>query len=169
MELRLRAWRTEDAPALQRCADDWEVARQLRDVFPHPYTLKDAQSYLSFCLSQSAEEMIACAIEADGALVGSITLARGRDVYCRSAELGYWLNKDYWNKGIMTEAVRQICQKGFVQWDIVRIYAELFARNTASRTVLEKNGFALEGVLRKSVSKEGQLLDSCIYGLLKEL
>ena len=169
MELRLRAWRTEDAPALQRCADEWEIARQLRDVFPNPYTLADARSYLSFCLSRSAEQMIACAIEADGALAGSITLTRGTDVYRRSAELGYWLAKDFWNKGIMTEAVRQICQKGFEQWDIVRIYAELFARNAASRVVLEKNGFAMEGILRQSVSKEGQLLDSCIYALLKDM
>lgn len=168
MEPRLRAWRIEDAPALQGCADDWEIARQLRDVFPYPYTLTDAQSYLSFCLSQPAERMIACAIEVDGALAGSIALTRGTDVYRGSAELGYWLARDQWNKGIMNEAVRQMCQKGFAQWDIVRIYAEPFARNASSRAVLEKNGFVLEGILRKSVSKKGQFLDSCIYGLLRE-
>ena len=168
MKLLLRAWRIEDASALQGCADDWEIARQLRDVFPHPYTLADAQSYLSFCLSRPAERMIACAIEADGALAGSIALTRGMDVYRGSAELGYWLDRSQWKKGIMSEAVRQMCRKGFAQWDIIRVYAEPFARNVSSRAVLEKNGFVLEGHLRKSVLKEGQFLDSCIYGLLRE-
>ena len=168
MKLRLRTWRTEDAPALRQCADDREIARQLRDVFPHPYTLADAESFISLCLAQSPQEQIACAIEADGALAGGITLTRGTDVYRAGAELGYWLAKAQWHKGIMTEAVRQMCRMGFARWDIVRIYAEPFARNARSRAVLEKNGFVLEGTMRKSVYKEGQLLDSCMYALLRD-
>ena len=52
--------------------------------------------------------------------------------------------------------------------DIVRIHAEAFARNAASRRVLEKAGFALEGTLRRSVYKNGEMLDSCIYALVRE-
>ena len=90
------------------------------------------------------------------------------DVYRRSAELGYWLAEPHWGKGIMTGAVRRICAEGFARWDIVRIFAEPYAYTTPSRRVLEKAGFALEGVLRQSVWKRGKLLDSCMYALLRQ-
>ena len=104
----------------------------------------------------------------DGEAVGSISLTLGSDVYRRSAELGYWLGKPFWGRGIMTAAVTAMCRDGFGTWDIVRIHAEPFARNAASRRVLEKAGFTLEGTLRQSVYKNGEMLDSCIYALLRE-
>lgn len=168
MEVKLRPWRIEDAPDLQRCADDPAVARNLRDVFPHPYTLQDAQDFLSLCLACSPAQQRCYAIVAEGSLVGSISLARGADVYRKSAELGYWLAREHWGCGLMTEAVRQICREGFAEMDIVRIYAEPYAGNLGSRRVLEKNGFTLEGVLRQGAYKNGQFLDYCVYGLLKD-
>ena len=105
----------------------------------------------------------------EGHAVGSIALCRGSDVYCMTAELGYWLAEDFWGKGIMTRAVQQICEEGAERWeDLLRICAEPFAHNTASRRVLEKAGFTLEGVLRKSVCKRGRVCDSCMYALLVE-
>ena len=68
----------------------------------------------------------------------------------------------------MTAAVETMCREGFAAWDIVRIHAEPFARNAASRRVLEKAGFALEVTLRRSVYKNGEMLDSCIYALVRE-
>ena len=76
--------------------------------------------------------------------------------------------KPFWGRGIMTAAVETMCREGFAAWDIVRIHAEAFARNAASRRVLEKAGFALEGTLRRSVYKNGEMLDSCIYALVRE-
>ena len=61
----------------------------------------------------------------------------------------------------------RICREAFDAFDIVRLYAEPFARNAASRRVLEKAGFRLEGILRQSVCKQGEILDSCIYGLTR--
>ncbi len=104
----------------------------------------------------------------DGEAVGSIAVTLKDDVYRKSAELGYWLAEPYWNRGIMTEAVRRICRHAFAAYDIVRIFAEPFACNTASRRVLERAGFTLEGVIKMSVYKNGRMLDSCIYALLKE-
>lgn len=106
--------------------------------------------------------------EVDGEAAGSIGLFLGSDVYRRSAELGYWLGEPFWGRGIMTAAVETMCREGFAAWDIVRIHAEAFARNAASRRVLEKAGFALEGTLRRSVYKNGEMLDSCIYALVRE-
>ena len=68
----------------------------------------------------------------------------------------------------MTEAVRRACAEGFARWNIVRIFAEPFAGNAASRRVLEKCGFALEGVKKRSVYKNGEYSDSCMYALIKE-
>ena len=68
----------------------------------------------------------------------------------------------------MTEAIKQICEIVFEKYDIVRIFAEPYANNMESRRVLEKAGFQLEGILRKSVYKNGQLMDSCMYSLIKD-
>ena len=106
------------------------------------------------------------AIAVDGRLAGSIGIFREKDVYQKSAELGYWLGRDYWGRGIMTWSVGKICAEALEQWDIVRIFAEPFARNLGSRRVLEKNGFRLEGIKKKSVYKAGELLDSCMYALV---
>ena len=76
------------------------------------------------------------------------------------------LGEPYWGQGIMTEAIRQICAYGFAQYDIHRIHAEPFAHNKGSRRCLQKAGFTLEGILRKSVYKNGEILDSCIYALV---
>ena len=138
-------------------------------MFPHPYALADAQGFLDICIAGDPETSLFRAIEIDGRAAGSIALCRGSDVYQKTAELGYWLAEDFWGKGIMTRAVRQICEEGFTRWDgLVRIYAEPFAHNAGSRRVLEKAGFTLEGVLRQSVFKRNEVCDSCMYALLRK-
>lgn len=163
----LRPWGPELAASTARYADCREVACWLRDVFPSPYTLADAEGYIRLCMEQEAQQLCR-AIVIDGEAVGSVGVFPGADVYRRSAELGYWLGKPFWGRGIMTEAVGQICREAFARFDIVRIYAEPYAENAGSRRVLEKNGFVLEGILRQSVCKNGQMLDSCLYARLRE-
>ena len=167
MEILLRPWCGADTPALARLADDEGVAANLRDVFPHPYAEANARAFLSFCMAADPADALFCAAEVDGQLAGSISLSRGTDVCCKSAELGYWFGRAFWGHGVATEAVRQICGMGFHAWDIVRIWAEPFARNRASCRVLEKNGFVCEGVKRLSVVKNGVLQDSRLYALVK--
>ena len=166
MDFILREWRRSDAADVVKYANNEKIARNLRDIFPHPYTLKDAEAFLAGCL-EGDESLIFRAIEADGRAVGSISLCRGGGMYRPRAELGYWLAEDYWGQGIMTEAVGQICREGFSRWDIQRIYAEPYARNAGSRRVLEKAGFTLEGILRRNVFIWGEVCDSCIYALLR--
>ena len=169
MDFILRPWRREDVEDVLRYANNEKIARNLRNIFPYPYIRTDAENFVNSCLEADETCQMFRAIEAEGRAVGSIALCRGGDVYVRTAELGYWLAEDYWGQGIMTQAVRQICREGFEQWDdLVRIYAEPYARNAPSRRVLEKAGFALEGVLRQNVFKEGEVCDSCMYALLRE-
>lgn len=166
MNFTLREWRREDASDVAKYANNEKIAQYLRDAFPHPYTQENAREFIESCLNGDASEMFR-AIEVDGHAAGSIALLRGSDVYRRNAELGYWLAEDCWGRGIMTEAVRQLCREGFDAWDIERIWAEPFAHNAASRRVLEKAGFILEGVQRRSVFKWGKVHDSCMYALLR--
>ena len=168
MDFLLRPWRREDAANVTRYANNEKIARNLRDVFPHPYTLADAENFINSCLEADETCQLFRAITVDGHAVGSVGLLLGRDVYQKNAELGYWLAEDFWGRGIMTQTVRQICREGFSRWDIQRIYAEPFAYNIASRRVLEKAGFTLEGIMRQGVFKRGQVCDSCMYALLRE-
>ena len=167
MDFLLREWRPDDAPSAAKYADNAKIARNLRDVFPHPYGLEDAKQYFNSCLCASRKSSICLAIEIDGGAAGSIGVFRMDDVYQKSAELGYWLGEEYWNRGVMSAAVAQICQRAFARWDIVRIFAEPFSGNIGSRRVLEKNGFLLEGVMKNGVFKNGELLDYCMYALLR--
>ena len=164
----LRPYCMEDIPSMVHHANSWKVARNLRDVFPHPYAEKDARDFVALCIQNEGKGQLCRAIEVDGAAVGSISLTLGSDVYRRSAELGYWLAEPFWGRGLMTSAVAEMCREGFGTWDIVRIYAEPYARNLASRRVLEKAGFTLEGTFRQSVCKNGEMLDACIYALIRE-
>lgn len=168
MEFLLRPWRMEDAADVARFADNPRVAANLRDVFPHPYGLEDAESFLRSCLRQEGQGQIARAIEVAGRAAGSVALFIGQDVYRRSAELGYWLAEDYWGRGIMTRAVIQLCREGFSAFELDRIYAEPFAANAGSRRVLEKAGFVCEGIMRSAVFKNGKTQDYCMYALLRE-
>jgi len=167
-DLSLRPWRLSDAADVARYANNEKIAANLRDVFPSPYTREDAAAYVESCIQNEGRGQLYRAIEMDGEAVGSISLTLGTDVYRRSAELGYFLGEPFWGRGIMTAAVAAMCREGFGTWDIVRIYAEPYARNLASRRVLEKAGFTLEGTLRQSVCKNGEMLDACIYALIRE-
>lgn len=168
MDFTLRPWAMADVSAIVPYADDPMVARNLRDMFPSPYTPADGEAYVRDCVEREGRGQLCRAILVDGAAAGSIGLFLGNDVYRKSAELGYWLGRPFWGRGIMTAAVKEMCALGFADWDIVRIHAEPYARNTGSRRVLEKAGFSLEGIQKKSVFKSGEFLDACIYAMLKE-
>ena len=167
MQMTLRAWEEADAKSIYPYANNRKIADNLRDAFPFPYTLEDAQSFVRSCIQMEGKGQLCRAVCLEGKAVGSIGVFLGQDVYRRSAELGYWLAEPFWGRGLMSFAVQQICQQAFLNFDILRIYAEPYAHNIGSRRVLEKAGFSLEGVLKKSVYKNGQVYDSCIYALVK--
>ena len=107
------------------------------------------------------------AIMVDGRVVGNISIEGKLDVYCKDGEIGYLLLTEYWSKGIMTEAVCQICDVAFSELDIVRITGLAYAPNVASQRVLEKNGFIREGEQKKAVFKNERLYALVLYGKLK--
>lgn len=169
MNVELKLWDTSYIDNVAKYANNKKIADMLRDVFPHPYTLNDAEWYVNDCISNEGKNQITRAIVVNGESVGSIGIFLKDDVYRKSAELGYWLAEDLWNKGIMTIAIQEICSITFNQFDIVRIYAEPFEHNIGSRRVLEKSGFQLEGILKNNTFKNNQICSSCMYALLKDI
>ena len=163
----LRPWKKEDAQALTKAANHPMIAQNLRNVFPHPYTQEDATWFIDDCIAKEGTDQILRSIEVDGVVAGSISIARKEDVYEKSAELGYWLAKDYWNQGITTQAVKMICKDAFDTLDIIRIFAEPFAHNIGSRSVLKKAGFTCEGTMRDGIYKNGCVHSYCMYSLLR--
>jgi RimJ/RimL family protein N-acetyltransferase len=95
--------------------------------------------------------------------VGAVSLKNGDDIHQHSAEIGYWLGEEYWNRGITTEAVAAMTEHAFTGLGMVRVHAEVFHWNTASMRVLEKAGFVREGVLRKSAYKDRQWVDEVVF------
>src|SRR6185295_6434381 len=102
----LRPWRTSDAPALVPLANNRNVWRNLRDLFPHPYGAADAESWVARHVG--VEPVRFFAIEHRGELAGSITVIPLDDVGRRSAEIGYFVGEPFWGRGIATDAVRGI-------------------------------------------------------------
>ena len=139
----------------------------LSNRLPYPYTEDSADWWLGMVSEQDGKEGVFRAIVADGSVVGNISVEKKSDVYCKDGEIGYLLLTEHWSKGIMTEAVRQICDAAFTELDIVRITGLVYAPNVASQRVLEKNGFIQEGIQKKAVYKNGQLYDLYLYGKLK--
>lgn len=167
MKCRIRKWELSDAKDLAAALSNKKVQDNLRDGLPYPYTEQDGKEFISAMLSADENETFAFAIMVDDKVVGSIGIFRQGNIHSQTAELGYYIAEEYWDKGIMTEAVKQICEYVFGDSDIIRIYAEPFAYNIASCRVLEKVGFQYEGTLRSNAVKNGKVIDMEMYSLLK--
>jgi RimJ/RimL family protein N-acetyltransferase len=103
------------------------------------------------------------AIVVDDAAVGGIALEPMTDVHAGTARIGYWLGEPFWGRGIMTTAVGEVSARAFSPLGYRRIETPVFASNIASMRVLEKCGYLREGVMRNSVFKDGELIDSMLY------
>jgi RimJ/RimL family protein N-acetyltransferase/SAM-dependent methyltransferase len=157
----IRRFRRSDKFRMAEIANNEKVAANLRDAFPSPYSLEDAEKFIAVCLRMKPCEVFA--IETGGEYVGNIGLHRNDDVYRKTAELGYFIGEPYWNRGITTRAVNLICDYGFRELDVIKIYSGVFSFNTASQKVLEKCGFEKEAVLRNAVIKNGRICDEIRY------
>ena len=167
MVCKIRKWKLSDAAALAVAISNKKILNNLRDGLPYPYTEKDGADFISDMLSANEDETFAFAITVDNKVIGNIGVFRQENIHRQTAELGYYISEEYWGKGIMTEAVKQICEYVFSNSDIIRIYAEPFAYNTASCRVLEKAGFQYEGTLRNNAVKNGKVIDMKMYSILK--
>lgn len=167
MEVKLRAWRREDAQDLVLMLNNRNVQNNLRDGIPFPYTLKDAEEYIRSMIEADPDRVYSFAVTCDDRPIGSIAAFRQSNIHCRTAEIGYYIAEPFWGKGVGSQAVARLCDLIFEQTDIIRLYAEPFAYNRGSCRVLEKNGFVQEGVLKDNAVKNGRVIDMNLYARVK--
>jgi RimJ/RimL family protein N-acetyltransferase len=150
-----------DADALVRHANNINVARQLRDRFPHPYSRANAHAFLKAATSAVGSDNLA--IDVNGEAAGAIGHVAGTDVERYSAEIGYWLGEEHWGRGVATEALVLVTAHLFTTSNILRLFALPFADNLGSIRVLEKAGYVREALLRSSSVKYGKPRDQALY------
>jgi len=161
MKIELSSWNQDDIFFLTQYANNPNVWNTLRDSFPHPYTQKNAEEWIA--LNIYSNPVTNFSIRVDGIVTGAAGFILKSDVYRKNAEIGYWLGEPYWRKGIATEAIHQLVTFIFSNFDIVRIYAEVFSNNPASMKALQKNRFHEEAIHRNAITKNNLLLDAHIW------
>jgi RimJ/RimL family protein N-acetyltransferase len=164
-KVRLRSLRYADRERLTELANNKKIWNNLRDMFPYPYLLEDAEKFLDMVKRQ--EPQVTFAIEYQFQFVGVIGLVLQPDIYKKGAEIGYWLGEPFWGKGIATKAAILATNYAFESLGFERLFAGVFEGNEASKKVLEKCGFKLEGVSRKAVFKNNKLIDEYRYARVK--
>jgi len=150
----LRTLDWEELPRLVQLLDVWDVARWLA-VLPYPYTRKDAESFYAE-LEEPAEpgnppQFFAVATKTDNLLIGGVGLhaPRGTTAEDHEMEIGYWLGKDFWGQGFMSEAVRSVVSCGFTHPEIQALIATTAVNNKASQNVLQKIGLKNMGLIER--------------------
>lgn len=165
MHFTLRPWNINDLDSLVTNANNPNIAKFMTDGFPHPYTKEKGISFIEMATKDSPIHIFA--IDMDGKAVGGIGIYPQQDIMKKNAELGYWLGEEYWGKGIVSGAIKQVIDFAFTTYDINRVFARPFGTNVASQKVLEKCGFKLEARLEKVIFKNGEYLDELIYAIRK--
>ncbi len=166
MHFELNKLKKSDGKSFVKHINNPKVARYMRDI-ASPYEEKNAEQYLSYLATVDENEEFVRGIFIDGKAVGAVALTRCGNVSRHVSELGYWLGESYWGMGVMTEAVKLMCEFAFRNLGVSRIESEIVFENFASRKVLEKCGFLLEGVHRRRIYKEGAYYDTCTYAKVK--
>jgi len=162
--INFRPFEAADCTQLLAHLNDERVTRYITASIPQPYQPADAQWWVDV----GSQLHHIKAIEFDGIFVGCISANVGNFEYNRSAELGYWLAPQYWNRGIATQAVNEFSQLLFTTTNIVRLFVSVVAENVASIRVLENNGFSHEGLLRNASYKNGQFFDEVILSRISQ-
>ncbi len=160
------AWGDGDQDRLIALADDYDIWANLGDNFPHPYTRADAEAWVALQSGRDPVEHFAVC-DAAGPIGGMGLTTRQGDLR-HSAEIGYWLGRPFWGRGIATAAVKVLTAYGFETLGLIRIDARVRTGNAASVRVLEKVGYQREGLLRRAALKDGVPVDNLLYAILRE-
>lgn len=163
MKTTLRNWKVEDAVELAQIANNKKIWDNLRDSFPHPYSLADAKTFINIVKDTPTN----LAIIYDRKVAGGISYTPQHDVERVSAEVGYYLGEEFWGKGILVQALKLLAEKVFAETEILRLFAIPFEHNLASMKVLEKAGYRKVGIMERGAIKNGKVVDLHYYELTK--
>lgn len=159
--IQIRPWQKQDAQALASIANNRKIWNNVRDQLPNPYTVMDALQWMSHIKDHQPVQNMA--IVNNGMVVGNIGCKLQEDVYRKSIEIGYFVGEEHWGKGIATVAIEMFVQYLILNFQPIRIYAEVFEHNRSSMKVLQKNGFFLESIRRKAAIKNNEVVDDYVW------
>ena len=149
----IRAWRPEDAESLSTHLDNPNVTGQLLARHPRPYTVERARAWIDLCAIEADPVNFAITDKQDA--IGGVSLYLQRGARGRSAEIGFWVAEPFWGKGVASVAVGAFVDYAFTQFDLARLYANVFSGNGASVRVLEKIGLVYEGTMARAYGRTG--------------
>jgi len=164
--IEIRPLKLSDKSQLAKLANNKKIWDNLRDYIPFPYEETDAEFFIN--LTKEEEPKQTFGIEYKGEISGVIGLVIQKDVYKKSAEIGYWIGEPFWGNGIATKAVELITEYGFDNLGLNRIYSGVFEYNVASMKVLEKNGYEKEGIFKNAILKNDEICDEHRFFKLNE-
>ncbi|QPC74853.1 hypothetical protein HYE68_005605 [Fusarium pseudograminearum] len=176
----IRRYHMSDAPVLASAANNKAIAANLRNTFPSPYTLSDAQNFLANmgCKPDGTSYPYHNGLflkpnttgnpSTEPLFIGAIGAVPKNDMYFRTWEIGYWLAEPAWGKGYMPEAAKAFIRWCFKTWpELNRIEAVVKEGNVAGLAILKKMGFTHEGARRGAIFKNGEILDEIQFGFLR--
>lgn len=145
------------------------VYNQNTTNIPFPYTETSGQFWVKLAnegLELGDKYIMAIRLKGSPTIIGGVGL--GIDKATNEAEMGYWLDEQYWNQGIVTEASKSLIQYGFDVLGLKRIFATHFTFNEASGKIMQKIGMQKEGILKAHTLKDGESIDHVLYGVVNE-
>jgi len=158
----LRPFQASDAESITPLLNDRDVWINLSDRVPHPYRREDADAFIAAAMQKSPVENFAICL--DDRAVGSIGFFLGTGIGRVSAEVGYWIGKPYWGRGLLSAALPPATTYAIEHFELTRVFALLFSHNTASMRALEKAGYVREGFMKQATIKDGVVHDEYLYG-----
>ena len=167
-EFYLSSMQSDDAESLVHYLNDRAIHLNTLSI-PYPYGEDEARSWITHRALRTSEEPSETSFAlrtSSGELIGALGVDGLKVGESHRAEVGYWLARPYWGRGVMTQALDAFVPYAFTTLRLSRLTAHVFERNVASQRVLEKCGFVLEGRLRRHFVKDAEILDARVYGLL---
>jgi len=163
----LRPLRMGDAKDLFAYASDPQVSRHV--LWDTHQSIRDSRMFLRFAIRQYRRGLpgsFAITLKDSGRMIGTVGFMWINPDWA-SAEVGYSLSRDYWNQGIMTEALREVVAFGFDRLKLNRIEAQHETDNPASGRVMAHVGMQYEGTLRQRLKNKGRYVDVALYAMLR--
>lgn len=168
MNFELKKWNFDYVDDVVKFANDKQISENIVDNFSYPATYQEARYYVKQRAMNNEQKQACRAIVIDGHAIGGIDILIGDGIYSKSAEVVIWVAEKYRNQGIGSQVIKQMCNYVFENYGIMRVSARLCSNNDIFIKTLTKVGFKYEGTIRKSVYKNNNYYDYCIYALLKE-
>lgn len=155
---------SRDLSDLIESASDPEISKYMFDSFPFPFQEVDAVSYIVLSRDQNPSPVMG--IYQEEKCIGCVMITIDTDMLRKNAEIGFWLNKQYWGRSLMKKAIVEMIQHVFNNFpNIVRIYGNCIDENRSSIEVMRAAGMKMEYSIPGNIVKGDRIYSQVVYGI----